>query len=697
MSRVSIATQRHVLLLLCLLSAALFVAPTPAAAAACATSGPSGGAYTVTVCITTPADGSTLSGVQTVAATASVTGTNPGIRRMVFSLDAQYLITDFQSTYTFSLPTANYVDGAHTLEAQTLMSDNFSSTSAAISLVFSNGVTTPPVNNRSFTPAPGTSPGAGQPFVVAAVGDGAGGEANSTNVVNLIKGWNPNMFLYLGDVYEKGSLPEFYNWYNPSNFFGAFRAITNPTIGNHEYEKGVAPGYFDYWDNVPNYYSFNAGGWHFISLNSNSQVGSFATTGPQYQWLQNDLASNSSTCTIAYFHHPVYSVGPQGDTTRMDPFWSLMYSYGVDIVLTGHDHDYQRWVPLDGAGNPAADGITEFVDGAGGHGVQGFVRTDTRLAQGFGTSTAYGALRLNLSPTGAAFAYVNTVGTVLDSGTIPCSGAAPAPTSTPTVTNTPTTGPSSTPTDTPTITSTPTNTAAPTATDTPTDTATPTNTVLVPTATNTPISTPTNTPLPPTATNTPTNTVVPPTPTSTPVPATATNTPAPTATSTPLLPTPTATATSATITTVVNPVADAYVDSSNSSANFGTATQLRVDGSPIVNSYLRFSVAGLSGTVKQVQLQIYANSSLSTGVTASRVADNTWGETTITYSNAPAIGSAIGTSAAVAKGTWITIDVTAYVTGNGTYSFAITSGNATALSMASREAANKPKLVVTTQ
>ncbi len=119
--------------------------------------------------------------------------------------------------------------------------------------------------------------------------------------------------------------------------------------------------------------------------------------------------------------------------------------------------------------------------------------------------------------------------------------------------------------------------------------------------------------------------------------------------------------------------------------------------SPMVNSYLKFSVAGLTGTVKKVVLQVYANSSLSTGITANQVADTTWGETTITYSNAPAIGAAIYTSTAISSGTWISFDVTSYITGNGTYSLALTSANATALSMGSRESTNPPKLVITTQ
>ena len=126
--------------------------------------------------------------------------------------------------------------------------------------------------------------------------------------------------------------------------FGRFRSLTNPTIGNHEYTNGAAPGYFDYWDNIPNYYSYDAGGWHFISLNSNSAYIGVNSSSAQYAWLAADLAAHANTCTIAYYHHPLFNIGPEGNKTSMSPIWTLMAQNGVSIVLNGHDHDYQRWV-----------------------------------------------------------------------------------------------------------------------------------------------------------------------------------------------------------------------------------------------------------------------------------------------------------------------------------------------------------------
>jgi hypothetical protein len=421
----SVAIHLRLVLLAGLLANLIVLgAPSVAFAAGCEVSGPVAGSYTVTVCITDPADGATVSGPTSVTATASAAG-GPGVQKLVFYLDGQYLLTDYQSPYTFTLPSDRFVDGAHSLQAAAVMRDMFESQRASIGLVFSNGVTSPPPPATGFTPTSGTAPAPGRPLVVAATGDGAGGEPRAGDVTDLVASWNPNLFLYLGDVYEKGTATEFANWYKPTSYFGRFDAITDPTIGNHEYENGQAPGYFDYyWRSPPHYYSFDASGWHFISLDSTAQFGQTNPGSAQYQWLQNDLAANTAPCTLAYFHHPVYNVGPELPTPRMNSIWSLLDANGVDVVLTGHDHDYQRWVPLDGNGAPDAAGITQFVAGGGGHGIQQFVTTDSRLAKGFDTAPeAFGALRLELNARGAGYRYVNTAGTLLDSGSIACDGA----------------------------------------------------------------------------------------------------------------------------------------------------------------------------------------------------------------------------------------------------------------------------------
>ncbi len=173
-----------------------------------------------------------------------------------------------------------------------------------------------------------------------------------------------------------------------------------------------------------------------------------------------------------------------------------------------------------------------------------------------------------------------------------------------------------------------------------------------------------------------------------------TPTPVPTAAPTPT-PAPTATPVSGGTLTVV-PVADAYVDASTPTTNRGTLTALRVDGAPVVRSFLRFDVAGLTGTVTSATLRIFPTSSQTSGFTVFSVADNTWGETTIVDANAPPFGASLGTSGSASTGIWINVNVTSVVAGNGQVSFGLSTTNSTALALSAREGANPPQLVITT-
>jgi acid phosphatase type 7 len=144
------------------------------------------------------------------------------------------------------------------------------------------------------------------------------------------------------------------------------------------------------------------------------------------------------------------------------------------------------------------------------------------------------------------------------------------------------------------------------------------------------------------------------------------------------------------------PVADAYVNAASASTNYGKATTLRVDGSPVTSSFLRFSVAGVSGSVSSVVLRVWANSSLAAGYSVDRVADDAWGETTVTAANAPAWGSQIGFSGSVSSGGYTSIVLDpSFVSGNGDVDLALVARSSTALSLASRESANPPQLIVT--
>ena len=288
--------------------------------------------------------------------------------------------------------------------------------------------------------------------------------------------------------------------------------------------------------------------------------------------------------------------------------------------------------------------------------------------------------------------------------------ATATPTSASTATRTPITTQTSTPTlavmntSTPTLTSTGTPVSSPTDTPTTEPTSTPTDT-FTPTPTIDPATTPTDTPTVSSVTDTPTpGESATATATATPVPVnTSTSTPTATASFTPAAsPTPTATSTPTSTpspaTFTFSPSADSYVDSGNATMNFGTSTQFRVDGSPIVRTYIRFNVQGLSGTITRVRLRVFANSSSSSGYIVSSVSNNTWTESTINYNNAPPVGNSAGSSTGFSAGVWTTVDITpSLVTGNGTLNLALTTSSSTAISLASRESgANAPQLIVET-
>ncbi len=154
--------------------------------------------------------------------------------------------------------------------------------------------------------------------------------------------------------------------------------------------------------------------------------------------------------------------------------------------------------------------------------------------------------------------------------------------------------------------------------------------------------------------------------------------------------------TAAAVSKTFAPLADAYVIQTYPSTNYGSSHSLQADASPVTRSYLRFVVSGLNGAVVQsASIKFYAGSSNSTGFSVSALADNTWTEATVTYKNAPAPGSVLAASKAFKTGTWVNVDVSSYVTGDGTYNVVVTTPSATSIKLSSREAGTKaPQLVI---
>jgi hypothetical protein len=230
--------------------------------------------------------------------------------------------------------------------------------------------------------------------------------------------------LALGDLqYEAGSLSDYRRAYAKS--WGRFRSITYPVPGNHEYGTARASGYFAYFGSrahpaTGGYYSFDIGTWHVIALNSNcGAVGGCGAGSPQGRWLRNDLATHHNTCTLAYWHHPRFSSGLHGSDNSMVGFWRLLYAAGADVVLSGHDHDYERFAPqTPDARADARRGITQFVVGTGGRSRYPILRVRPNSAARY--TAAFGVLALTLRPSSFAWRFVPAVGTFSDSGSGAC-------------------------------------------------------------------------------------------------------------------------------------------------------------------------------------------------------------------------------------------------------------------------------------
>ena len=293
-----------------------------------------------------------------------------------------------------------------------------------------------PAGTSPGTPAAGAAGRPGGTVRIAAAGDiacpasspdyvdgrGTGTTCRQQATSDLLVGRGLDAVLALGDLqYENGSADSFGQVYDPT--WGRVRPITRPAIGNHEYNSGGG-GYFDYFGAAAGprdqgWYSFDQGAWHLVALNSNCDRVGCGPGSAQQQWLAADLAAHPNRCTLAFWHHPRWSGGEHGDNPAVGPLVKTLYAAGADLVLAGHDHDYERFAPLDPSG--AADlgrGLRQFVVGSGGK--SHYRVTPTRHTEAF-TDDTFGVLELTLRPTGYDWSFRPEAGrTFTDHGSTPC-------------------------------------------------------------------------------------------------------------------------------------------------------------------------------------------------------------------------------------------------------------------------------------
>jgi hypothetical protein len=273
--------------------------------------------------------------------------------------------------------------------------------------------------------APGPVATEGPSAVLVGAGDiavcGQDGDEQTAALLDAIPG---TVFTVGDNVYDVGTEHEFRECYQPS--WGRHKDRTRPAPGNHDYGTPGAAGYFAYFgaaagDPSRGYYSYDLGAWHLIALNSNcGQVGGCGRATRQGQWLQADLAANPTACTLVYWHHPRFSSGPHGSSGSTRVLWDILYEAGADVILNGHDHLYERFMPQTPNGLPdPVRGIRQFTVGTGGARLYGIAfplaTSEVREAQ------SLGVLKLTLRPDSYEWEFIPVAGqTFTDAGSDRC-------------------------------------------------------------------------------------------------------------------------------------------------------------------------------------------------------------------------------------------------------------------------------------
>lgn len=256
-------------------------------------------------------------------------------------------------------------------------------------------------------------------MTVVAVGDiGMCGSVGVQQAARIAEGIDGQLLLAGDLAYMQGSMTDFIRCFDP--YWGQFRRRWRPAPGNHEYETAGAAGYFQYFGESTgggggrSYYSFRTGDWLVFMLDSNiaTRIGS-----PQYEFVRSELLSNRSQCTLAVWHHPLFSSGPNGPNVFMRDIWGLLYDNSADVIVAGHDHFYERFGKQDVDGRSDVRGIRQFIAGTGGATLYDFQRM---TANSQARIKSHGVLKLTLSPVGYQWAFIEATGAIGDSGSDGC-------------------------------------------------------------------------------------------------------------------------------------------------------------------------------------------------------------------------------------------------------------------------------------
>ena len=268
-------------------------------------------------------------------------------------------------------------------------------------------------------PPPVAPPASDEVFVGAGDIGWCGADGRSNLTASLLDGISGTVFTAGDNAYFSGSSEDFRNCYEPS--WGRHKARTRPTPGNHEYETPGALGYFAYFGASAGpsglgYYSYPLGAWHIIALNS--EISAFPGS-PQLEWLRADVAANRTLCTLAYFHTPVFGSGTNGGNEQMRAAWRVLYEFGVDVVVNGHNHSYERFAlqDPDGGSNPVR-GIRQFTVGTGGAPLTDFprIRPNSEIR-----NSTWGVLKLTLRSDRYEWQFLPVAGASFsDSGSATC-------------------------------------------------------------------------------------------------------------------------------------------------------------------------------------------------------------------------------------------------------------------------------------